>query len=507
MKQLNVSALREILTNRLDAARAARIFTWLCIAFAAVASGYMFAARFFHLTNGLQYDELYSAITASPKLPLGFVWKNMLWQDINLPLYNILLFVWNRIFPYTYVSMRLFSALTGALAVVMAWVCAPAYWTRLKKYIFVSLVACSFILVGYGAIVRTYSLAVLVSVVFSLLALRFIDAFSRGETPSRRAWLTFFTVGLIGSYCHFFCTGVFFITALVVFLYACYYKVGRAWAFWGTAVVFGLWSFWLWHVVVALRAVASGNGWWFKTPFVKATFDILRFLFGEHTIFVGLLYGLVLSGVSLISTYKTKLFKQADIILPLAQIVLLLGVVAVASCRVNLWLDRYFLPLMPAFILLFAGCLDHLRQRHVVLLILWPVLLTSWVWMYHQLAHLEWPEYTGLQDAFTYLTKTHPVDKVLVDMERTGYPMLAFRRMLAFYIPPDSNLQMIPFTAQTAHLSWETNPKTLVMLPLCSQIHLIYSSGETRTEPEEEPKLFGRDTCIYTVRPVKPKKL
>ena len=152
------------------------------------------------------------------------------------------------------------------------------------------------------------------------------------------------------------------------------------------------------------------------------------------------------------------------------------------------------------------GTNHHLRQRHIVLLILWPVLLSSWVWMFHQMVHLHWPEYTGLQAAFTYLTKTHPVDKVLVDMERTGYPSEALQRMLAFYIPEDSNLQMIPFTAETAPLGWQTNPKIPVLIPLCSQLHLIHTAGQTRTEPDDEPQLFGHDTCLYTVHPYKPKK-
>ena len=477
----------------------ARIFTTVCIICAVVLSLYMSVMRFAHLGNGLQYDELYSAITAFPQLSFSFIWKNMLLQDINLPLFNILLFVWNRIFPFSYVWLHLFSALLGLLAVVMAWLLAPKYWQPLKKYIFVSLMACSFILVAYGHIVRTYSLSILLSTIFSLLGLRFIYDFSQGKEPSRRLWLAFYIAGFLGAYSHFFCTAEFFITALIVFLYACYYKIGRKWAFWGTAVVFALWSVWLYHVLTFTDGLQAT--WWFKTPLAKATYDILIFLFGPRFLFSAILYGVILAAVSLVFTYKVKILQRADFILPIAQIVLLLGVVALVSCRVNLWLDRYFLPAMPAFILLFTECLDHLQKRHLVLLILWPALLWGWVSFYWQLEHLHWQEYTGLQALFSHLAKDEQVDKILVDMTKTGYPEAALPYMFGLYIPKDKNLELIPLTPENVSLSWETNPKTYIFLPLCSQIHFMQVSMETRTEEDGEPMVFGRDACIFTVHP------
>ena len=103
-----------------------RIFVAVCIICAVVLSGYMLVMRFAHLTNGFQYDELYSAITASPHLSFSFIWKQMILQDVNLPLFNIILFGWNRIFPYTYFWMHFFSTLLGTAAVVAAWLLAPA---------------------------------------------------------------------------------------------------------------------------------------------------------------------------------------------------------------------------------------------------------------------------------------------------------------------------------------------------------------------------------------------
>ena len=481
----------------------ARIFTAVCIICAAVLSLYMIVMRFACLGNGLQYDELYSVITASPDLSFPFIWKNMLMQDINLPLFNILLLGWLRFVPYTYIWMHLFSALFGAAAVVMAWVLAPKYWSALKKYIFVSLMSCSFILVAYGHIVRTYSLSIFLSTIFSLLALRFIYGFSQGKEPSWRMWLVFYAVGLLGAYSHFFCTAEFFISALVIFLYACYYKVGRKWAFWGTAVVFGLWCLWLYHVLTFTSGLQAT--WWFKTPLAKATFEIVTFLFGPRQLFLAILYGVVLAVVSLISTYRANLLKRADFMLPLMQIVLLLSVVALVSLRSNLWLDRYFLPAMPACILLFTECLDHLRKRHLILLVLWPLLLIGWINFYWRLEHLHWSEYTGWQPAFEYLSKREDIDTILVDMEKTGYPKEALIRMLQFYIPKSKKLTLIPLSRETAPLSWESKPKMYILMPLCSQMHLLETAVATSSEEDSMPLLFHGDTCIYTAHSVNDK--
>ena len=480
--------------------RAAFVLEAVCYGVCGIIAVYMFIHRFLHLHNGLQYDELYSTITASPALPFSFIWQDMLLKDINLPLFNVLLFGWNRVFPDTVVSMHLFSALCGAGAVVAAWFLAPKQWPALKKWIFLTLMSGSFVLVCYGAIIRTYSLSVLLSTVFTLLALELIRLFSMHEAPSAGRWLAFLGVGLLGAYSHYFCAGVFFSTALVVFLYACYYKIGRAWAFWGTAVVFALWSVWVVNAVGILRA--SDGGWWYTVPTPKAIWEMLTFLFGPRNTFIGILYGAVIAMVSLVSTYRKSLFKQADIMLPLAQILLLCAVVAVVSCKYNLWMDRYFLPVMPCVLLLMAGFLYHLYQRHAVLLILWPVLLWAWVQYFWVQDYLYYPEFTGLRGAFTFLVDELKVDKILVDTGRVEYPEAAWPYMMKHYIPEGKKVELIGLTPQTAPLGWQTTPKIPVVTPVCSQLHLIYSSLKMNMEEDAGLMLFGNDVCVYTIHPL-----
>ena len=117
--------------------------------------------------------------------------------------------------------------------------------------------------------------------------------------------------------------------------------------------------------------------------------------------------------------------------------------------------------------------------------------------------YLYLPEYTGLRWAFNYLVKEQKVDKVLIDMDRTGYPEAALGYMMKFYIPKDKKLEIIRLTPQSAPLSWQTTPPTLVLMPICSQIKLLHLS--VQTEIEEDPDkllLFGKDVCVFPARPL-----
>ena len=478
------------------------ILFWVILVSSAIMGGYMFICRFLHLSNGLQYDELYSIATAMPSVGWSTIWHEMLLKDINLPLFNILLFGWHHLFPATAFYAHLFSTLFGAAAVVAAWFLAPKTWPKLKTFIFVMLMSGNFMLVAYGTNVRAYSLSVLLSVSFTLLALRLIGHFERQEKIAVRSWLAFFILGLLGAYSHYFCAAAFFSVALVVFLYACYYRNGRAWSFFGTAVTFFLWLPWL-LFVLHFMGVTSGTGdtgtWWYQTPFMLSTWEILTFLFGPGKVLCGLLAAVILITVSLYSTHGKKLLTMPEFILPPFQMFLLFAVLAVVGTRFNLWMDRYFLPFLPAMLIWLACGLYHLYTRHKLLLVLLPVLLFAWVHVYWNMLYIWTKEYNGLADAFAYLTSDKGPEEVLVDNTNAGYSDKAMEVMLAHYVPKDSKLKMTFLTKDTIHKALDNRPKAPILMILCSQIHLLNTTVEYNIEEDTMPMIFVSDTCLFTV--------
>ena len=463
----------------------------------------MFISRFLHLTNGLQYDELYSVATSMPSLGWSTIWKEMLLCDINLPLFNILLFGWNHLIEPSNVSVHLFSAIFGALAVIAAWLLAPKEWPKLKTFIFVMLMAGNFMLVAYGTNVRAYSLSVLLSVSFTLLALRFIGHFERKEKIAVSAWLTFFALGLLGSYSHYFCAAAFFSAAFILFLYACYYRRGRAWSFWGTAVVFALWIPWPLFAIRLMGGAmpgAEGAGtWWYQTPFMLSTWEIITFLFGSGVVICGIIAAVVLMIVSLYGTYGKKLLKMPEFILPPAQLFLLGIVLVVVGMRFNLWMDRYFLPFLPAMLLWLACGLYHLYMRHKLLLVLLPVLLFAWIHIYWNMGYVWTKEYTGLASAFSYLNGPNGPAEVLVDNTNVGYSDKATEVMLSYYVPKDSKLKVMLMTKDNIYKALDNRPKTPILMMLCSQIHWLNTTVDYNMEEDSMPMVFGTDTCILKV--------
>ena len=496
------------------------IFTAVCVSISAVLAVYMFWQRLAHLmtafpydhfsvyiraylngahlTDSLSYDELYSLATAWPSLKLSYIWHEILLKDVNLPLYNLMLYGWNHIFPTEPFYLRLFNTLPSLAAVPTAYFFAPAAWPKLKKFMLTALTAGSFILVTFGFNIRAYSFAVWAGMVFTLLALRMIDLFAHQKNPSAKYWSTFFIIGLFGSYLHYFCAGLFFITALVVFLYACYYKTGRATAFWGTAAVFAAWFPWVINTYLLMSA-PSGS-WWYAVPVMRSTWDILQFIFGSPSMVgYGLIF-LIVSAVSLVHTQKKRLLLNASIVLPVAQIVLLVAVVAVVSLKYNLWIDRYFVALMPAILVLTGSCLYHLYERHRLLIVLFPLILLVWINLYWNMYALLRAEYTGLKDAFSFISQNWPNQPVYVDTAKTGYPEKALQVMLHYYAP-NPQINLIALSKENAPQAAQT-PKPPVLMPLCTQYHLMQFSFDYNLEEDREPYLFGSDVCVFTAHPV-----
>ena len=56
--------------------------------------------RFAFLSVPYEYDELFTAVTANPALPLSWIWTHWLLVDVHPPLHNVLLWAYNHVAPY-----------------------------------------------------------------------------------------------------------------------------------------------------------------------------------------------------------------------------------------------------------------------------------------------------------------------------------------------------------------------------------------------------------------------
>ena len=476
-----------------------RMLTILSVCLASIGALYMLGRRLTDLHMGFLYDEMYTLATAHPGHPFPFLWREMLLKDVNPPLYNVLLYGWNHLAQPSVVWVRLFSLLAGLLTLAVSFWGAPKDWPPLKKFTLLALTATSNALAISSFYVRSYAWAILTVFIFTLVALRLARQLAGGQFPAKKLWAVFFISGLAGSYLHFFAAGLFFITALILFGYACRYRTARKTVFWGTAATFALWTPWL---AVTYHIMAAPTGmWWYATPWARASWEILQYLLGAPAVIAWILMLGILAVVSLVHTYRSRLFAQVDFALPLGQLLLLLGVVAVISLKYNLWMDRYFTLALPCILILLTELIYHLYQRHHLFVVLVPLLALAWAWQYipQQFAYIR--EYEGLKNAFSFVTRELKADTVVVDMDKTGYSEAAFRTMLAYFVPAGATLRLERLTPQTAARAAQT-PKLPVLIPLCTQMHMMETSLTHNIEEDQPPFIFDNDVCVMTVHPL-----
>ncbi len=468
------------------------IFKGTCIAATSVLVVGMILLRFIALTETPLYDEVYSLVTADPSIPLSTVWFNILLQDVNLPLFNLALRAWAWIVPNTLPWMRLFSILLSLATLPAVWFCAPKSWTKFAKGVLCSLFACSFIMTLFAHIIRSYSMGMLFTAVFTLLALRILEAFITKQNVSKKLWAGFFITGLLGAYTHFFASGLFFITGLFLFCYACAYKRDRLLVFCATGLSFFLWIPWLLNTYQTMGHFSAD--WWYSTPKMLASWKILTYNLGSEPMLAGLL-GLVVIGFVSVGFHERPVFKKVpEVMLPLFQLVMLVLVVLVVSKRYNLFMERYFLMVLPNVFILLTGLFVHLCKRWMGFAILLPVFLYANFAYFHNHALPRPNEYTGLTDSFAYVEKVSPSKKVLFFMAPISYPKASQEPFVRYFINPASNIELIPFNNETLKLM-QAPERLPVVVPLCALQRLLDLSNGSHFKIPEPVVAFGQ-TCI-----------
>lgn len=450
----------------------------------------MLVFRFSFLSEPPIYDEIYSISSANPFISFHTAWQGILLQDVNLPLYNLLLRAWAAVVPFTLPWMRVLSAFFSLAVVPAAWFGAPSYWPKLKKTIFCLLLAGSSTLTISGNLLRAYPIGVFTLTLTLLFALRIVHNLVTSASISRTTWAVFFISGFITAYLHYFGAALFFITALGIFIYTLFYKKYRLLVFICTGIAFFAWFPW---VVRTYHIMGNFTGqWWYQTTVWFSSWKILEFLFGAPSLAAGLFCVFIVGIVSFLFSEKKTTANTLDIIFPLLQLITLVLVVQTLSHWYNLWLDRYFIFCLPSIFILVTALLYHLYQRHRLLIILLPLLLSSWLLL---LFNRFWPtmqDITGLQQTMEYVSQKPHVKQVLFAYDYLFYPAPAQTFVAHYFVPPEGQIQLIPLTQENISLLKQHVP---LVVPLCSFLNLTDISYKYNFEAPEPVVAFG-ETCI-----------
>ncbi len=465
----------------------------------------MILLRFQTLHEPFIYDEVYSWVTANPMYPFGTVWKEVLLRDVNLPLFNIVLRAWAYVTPHTTAWLRAFPLLFSLGVIPAVWWAAPKSWERSQKAVLALLFASSFACVQYGNVVRGYSLGVLLTAVCTLLALRLIESMAQPQTVGWKTWLAFWGLGLCSAYTHYFSAGIFFITCLFLFFAACGYRKYRARVFWSTALLFVLWIPWVFFTMQPMES--AGGEWWFHTSKILASWQIIEFNLGAPWLSLSILIFIIIGIISLLYTGRPLLKKHMPAVLAGFQIGVFIIVVWGVSFRHNLFMDRYFLMLLPSVYLLLTEVLIHLTHRWAGWWVALAVLVGGSTWQHITNYIPRTQDSSGLVQTFNYVADLG-YDKVLLLYDQMTYPGPAAQWVLAYYLPKDKPLQLIALTPQNS--VWMEPPHSLLLVaPLGNFPYLMRSSGKYNFFAGSKRTVFEQTAVLQhpnAVLPVAPQK-
>lgn len=107
--------------------------------------------------TGLWYDEMAMYNQAVSKFPFGIIKAAMI-DDIHMPVYQILLAIWMKIFSSSDVVIRLFSVLIGTLNIVIAYFIGKELKDKKLGNTFAFFIAINSVLIYYSQEIKFYSM-------------------------------------------------------------------------------------------------------------------------------------------------------------------------------------------------------------------------------------------------------------------------------------------------------------------------------------------------------------
>lgn len=132
------------------------------------------ALRFLFLDkiNGLSYDEIIGTYNEINQPNILSLILNVFKFDIHMPLYQIILYYWSKIFSLSDYSLRAFSAVCGIAAVIVSYFIGKELNTKQTGLICALIFATNSFLIYYSQEARMYSFMALLVCIFLLFLIK-----------------------------------------------------------------------------------------------------------------------------------------------------------------------------------------------------------------------------------------------------------------------------------------------------------------------------------------------
>lgn len=461
-------------------------FNYACLAF--IAAGVI--ARFFFLNVSYEYDEIFTAITANPALPLKWIWVNWLVPDVHPPLHNIFLWFYNHTVPYgPEIWLRLPSLLFGFGAWYLAWKMFPRRFGKTALQIYMVLFAGSFYFILYSQHARAYALMLLLSTPLTFLFLRMSRLVGKKRPVPGRMWAWFGGLSLLLCWSHYFGALCFGVMSLLLFFQAVLRRQRVTWFIAVPCAVLLLFLPWLVpnFMYNLSQARFTGNWWANVTPWFAILPGLMNFFFNYS-------YSAAIMGILLVLGLfvKYERFKVCGQIAFGRELLLLflllagvLGLAGLLSLKMYVMFGRYFTEIMPALYLFCTLAVAGLVRRHIwakALFLLFALVnlgLFSYNWwiVFHS-------DYFSARVSARFYRDNAPQKELFV-IAMEAFPPNSLEAMYSFY--PNTLYGMNARVTELYHLdetardrALERSSQAFIWMPNCNVVKLSRLAQEWR---------------------------
>ena len=168
----------------------------ICILAPAVIGLVYLLLCFLNMRQSIWFDESYSAYLM--RFDFGKIWE-FTSLDVHPPLYYFLLKVWAHLFGHEVATLRVMSALIGALAILFIYLWVKYKYGAVAAIVSSFMVAISPIFVRYGQEMRMYTLVMLIIFAATYVLQLAVD------NKKKRWWIIYAILVAAGMWTHYFC--------------------------------------------------------------------------------------------------------------------------------------------------------------------------------------------------------------------------------------------------------------------------------------------------------------
>lgn len=392
---------------------------------------------FLFLNKGLTYDELYSAASASHAFSFSTVWINILLQEINTPLYNVLLYGWSFFTPaYGEIWLRIPSLIFAFATLAVVWFSFPKTLNKLHRFIFFCLLCTNGDFMYYAREARCYSLLLLLSTVLLFLTVRLGQNTVHKEPVAFKRYIYFSLLGILACYTHYFGAALFFALLIILLGYRFYYKASLLPLLISGGLVFLAFLPWLYHIFTSQIQTAVET-WWIKNTFAGLLNDLAFMFFQGWPLCFAVIAFCGIGGKVVYQKEGLAALLKPSMLIPLTAGLLVLLTAGIVSLKINVLYPRYFMVIVPCVFLLIAQLLGALIERDKGLIVMIP-LLQILVLFPNTFDQFFAPQrgYNPTKRTIEFLSKSLGGDPFFLYLDDFHFPPKAVDAMLNYYVQP-----------------------------------------------------------------------